>query len=147
MGFCFRQWINVLQGWVFIFRFGMVFSGVRFPFMSHRASTSKANLRRTMLFTDLRSSGFWFFGGEVMFLKAGFLFSGMGWYFPEWVFHFRTTVVPAAAIYFGGSSFSHMGFGRKKKKRCKVAVVVIFEITKEMLWNLGGPKVMRWLAT
>ena len=40
-----------------------------------------------------------------------------------------------------------MGFGRKKKKRTKVAVVVIFEITKVVLWNVGGPKVMRWLAT
>ena len=76
-----------------------------------------------------------------MFLKVGFLFSGMGWCFPESVFHFRTTVVPTAAIYFGAQAFSHMGFGRKKEKRCK------FEITKEALWYVGGSKVMRWLAT
>ena len=39
MGFCFWKWINVLQGLVFIFGFGMLFSGVGFLFMSHRAST------------------------------------------------------------------------------------------------------------
>ena len=29
------------------------------------------------------SSGFWFFSGEVMFFKVGFLFFGVGWCFPE----------------------------------------------------------------
>ena len=40
-------------------------------------------LIRTIVFTGLGSGGFWFFGEEVMFFTVGFLFSGVGWCFPE----------------------------------------------------------------
>ena len=79
-----KQPLNVSQGWVFIFRCGMVFSSVSFPFMSHHASAlATTNLRRTIVFVGLGSNGFWFFGREVMFLKVGFLFFDVRWCFSE----------------------------------------------------------------
>ena len=102
MGFCFQQWINVLQGWVFIFRFGMMFSSVGFPFTSHRTSTQ----------------------GWVFILWHGMVSSRVT--FPFLHHHIPTTV----AICFGAQAFSHIGFRRKKKKMSKVTVIFIIENLK-----------------
>ena len=79
-------------------------------------------LIRTMVFAGLVSSGFWFFSEEVMFFKVGFLFSGVGWCFPEWVFHFRTVVpiLQQLQFVFGAQAFLLMGFGREGEEDCGI---------------------------
>ena len=68
-----------------------------------------------------------------MFLKVGFfifwhgmVFSGVSFPFS----HHRSSSTPTIAICFRAQAFSHMGFGRKKKKESKVTVVFIIENLK-----------------
>ena len=78
-----EQWVFVFARMGFHFPMWVGVSSLSFLFTSHHASTpATANLRRTMVFVGLGSNGFWFFDGEVMFLKVGFLFFGVGWCFP-----------------------------------------------------------------
>ena len=143
MGFCFRQWINVLQGWVFIFRFGMAFSGVGFPFTSHRSSTLAKQIWDGRCFSRIQGAvGFGFSVERQCFSRLGFYFLAWDGVFRSEFSIFTPPYSSRCNLFWGWSFFTD---GLWEEKEAKVVMVVLinwkFEIIKvKCCGMLVGPR-------